>query len=304
MVTIGQKLGEARREAGLSVEAIAHDTRIHPNMIRLIEEDDFSIFPSVAYARSFVNKYAGVLGIDLSDSMRALNSGVTLQLGDHELMGEMKNTIKKDRRFKLERIPRWARKPRFRLSGRPLLLNFILVALIGAMAVFYFLGFNAPNSQQAQENISRGLQGANPFSESPEEEIPEFPLGKDEPDLVANPATPGNATILKPRLTYVDGGIEKPEVTLEMEDPRPLPAEAIREKETQTPALRRTPSLSVDSAMPGDPISTSDLPALTKPSEEPNAVLRPEGTNPVVGPAPEPNPSDAPIRAIPVAESR
>lgn len=305
MVTIGQKLGDARREAGLSIEAIAHDTRIHPNMIRSIEEDDFSMFPSVTYARSFVNQYANILGIDLSESMRALNSGVTLQLGDHELMGEMKDTIRKDRRFKLEKTPRWARRPRIRLGGRPILLNILLVSLMAAMAVFYFLGFNAPDSRQAQENITRGLQGANPFSASPEEEIPQYPLTRAVPvDAESSEASDGIAA--KPELTYVEDGIEKPEVNWEMEDPRPMPGEALREKEALAPAPRRTPSLTLDAAKPDGPISTSDLPAIRKPAEEPNAVLRPEGTDPVRKPDPESSPTGAPapIRAIPVAESR
>ncbi len=299
MVTIGQKLGEARREAGLSIEAIAHDTRIHPNMIRSIEEDDFSMFPSVVYARSFVNKYAGILGIDLSDSMKALNSGVTLQLSDHELMGEMKDTIKKDRRFRLEKTPRSTRKPKIRLGGRPILLNLILTALIGAMAIFYFIGFNASNSQQAQENISRSFQKANPFSESREEAIQEFPLKNQPSGFAENSGAPAD-----PKLTYVDGGIEKPQVKWEMEDPRPLPSDTIRESENVTPALRSTPSLSVDSALPSGPISTSNLPALQKPTAEPSAVLRPEGTDPVEESAAEASPTGNPIRAIPVAGSR
>ena len=292
MVTIGQKLGDARREAGLSVEAIAHDTKIHSTMIRAIEDDDFSMFPSVAYARSFISKYASVLGIDLSDSLKALNSGVTLQLSDHELMGEMKNTIKKDSRFRRERTPRALRKPRFKAGGRPLLLNLILVTLIGAMAVFYFLGFHAHSPEQAQENITKGLQGANPF-DGEEEELPEFPLAKE----IEQPSDSGPA---RPQLTYVDGDIEKPEVDLELDD-RPQPSEAITKAETPALPLRETPAISLDPVRSSGPITTSDLPALRKPTEEPAAILRPEGTDPVQEQEPgEPAPT-RPIRAIPVA---
>ena len=78
MPTIGQKLGKARRSRDLSIEDVAHETRIHPNMILCIEEDDFSHFPSVAYAKSFIRKYSDYLEVDISSEMSALNSGCLL----------------------------------------------------------------------------------------------------------------------------------------------------------------------------------------------------------------------------------
>lgn len=296
MVTIGQKLGEARREAGLSVEAIAYDTKIHSTMIRAIEENDFSMFPSVAYARSFVSKYAAVLGIDLSESLKALNSGVTLQLSEHELMGEMKNTIKKDSRFRRERTPRSLRKPRLASRGRPLLLNLILATLIGAMAVFYFLGFHAPSPEQAQENITKGIQNANPFT-TEENSIPEFPLATDAKEK--RPTNPAAA-----ELPAIDSEIEKPVIHLDLDDARPQPGETISRADVPALPLRKTPALSVDQAIPSGPIRTSDLPALQNRKEEPTAALRPEGTDPVEDRENETEEPRGPIRAIPVAESR
>jgi cytoskeletal protein RodZ len=165
MVTIGEKLAEARLEAGLSIEDVAHKTHIHPTTIQNIEQDDLSMFPSVTYARSFISKYANFLSVDLSSAMQALNSGFTVRLGENELMDEMKQTIKKDRRFRLERHPKSVRRKLEKPGGAPLFLNFILVALIAALAVFYFLGFNASTPEEAKSEITRGLQKAIPFSE-------------------------------------------------------------------------------------------------------------------------------------------
>lgn len=301
MVTIGQRLGEARREAGLSVEAIAHETKIHPHMIRAIEGDDFSTFPSVAYARSFVNKYAGVLGIDLSESLRALNSGVTLRIGDHELTGEMKKTIRKDRRFRRDKTPRSPRRSALKTGGRPLFLNLILIILIGAMGVFYFLGFHASSPEQAQENIAKGLQGANPFAG--EEEIEEFPFASGSAAAQEKPAASR-----RPDPTYAEADIEKPEVKLELEKPRPLSPGASANTETPALPIRETARLSVAPSDPSGSIPTVDIPALRKVSDEPEAVLRPEGTDPVAGqkatnPATKSRPF-GPLRAIPVARSR
>ncbi|MDF1859860.1 MAG: helix-turn-helix domain-containing protein [Verrucomicrobiales bacterium] len=165
MVTIGEKLAEARLEAGLSIEDVAHKTHIHPTTIQNIELDDLSMFPSVTYARSFISKYADFLSVDLSSAMQALNSGFTVRLGENELMDEMKQTIKKDRRFRLERRPKSVRRKLEKPGGAPLFLNFILVALIAALAVFYFLGFSASTPEEAKSEITRGLQKAIPFSE-------------------------------------------------------------------------------------------------------------------------------------------
>lgn len=317
MATIGQKLGEARREAGLSVDVIAHEIRIHPKMIRSIEDDDFSMFPSVAYARSFVAQYADVLGIDLRDSLRALNSGVTIQLGENELMGEMKKTIRKDRYFRKKRFPHRKGGRPSRRGSRPLLLNLILILLMAAMAIFYFLGFHAPNVDMARENITTGIQEANPFSEAtPEEPIPENPLRARPIADADGGVSPESAARTRPessrgRLTYVDGDIEKPEVDLEMEEERPRPAERVREAGPDGVSPRKTPDLPLEQAMPEGPISTSDLPALQDSPDEPVATLRPEGTDPVEeteSPASDEDRDSASVddrdlRAVPVARS-
>lgn len=157
MPTIGEKLEETRLRHGYSVEDVAHQTRIHPNMIIRIEEDDFSQFPSVAYAKSFIRKYSEHLGVDLGDAMETLSGGV-MRLGENELMGEMKKTIHKDRRFRLERTPRALRRRRSdKPAGAPLFLNLVLGTLIVSLGLFYFLGYNAPSAQKAKEEIARGL---------------------------------------------------------------------------------------------------------------------------------------------------
>lgn len=179
MATIGQKLEETRLQRGLTVEDVAYRTRIPRHMIVRIEEDDFSQFPSVAYAKSFIGKYSRHLGLDLSGAISALDSGIT-RLGDNALMGEMKRTIKKDRLFHFERFGRRPRRIRGDRPGRaPLLLNLILAALITFLGLFYFLGYNAPNLEQAQRNIIEGLGLA-------EEAAPKIPPAT-KPALIAVP---------------------------------------------------------------------------------------------------------------------
>ncbi len=327
MPTIGQQLGETRREKGLTVSDVAHDTRIHPNMILNIEEDDFSKFPSVAYAKSFLRKYGEYLGVDLSTSMDHLNSGTTVRLGDNELMGEMKKTIKKDSLFRLERRPKGFRRRSEKPGGAPLFLNFILLALIFALAIFYFLGYNASSIEEAKSDITSGLNKAIPFAETKggTPVVPPVVAGAapvpapTTPAPVAAPTPPRNvaatpAQILPGTGTPPQYPIIKEAVTLPRDEnlPDELPENPLRP--------RNTPRM-VFAEEPVTPLSAGELPAAKKPAVEPQAPLRPAGTDPAATgtarPAPAaplapagnaagnggapPAPAPQPVRAVPVA---
>jgi len=212
MGTIGEILGDARQNSGLSIEDVAHETRIQPATIRCIEEGDFSKFPSVAYAKSFIRKYAEFLEVDVSSALKALNSGVTVRLGDNELMDEMKRTIKKDRRFRLEKSPKTVRRKLDKPGSAPILLNLILTALLTALAVFYFLGFNTNNAEEAKQEITRGLQKANPFADESEAE-PSGKSGGSSTVASVDPAGPAsenpgpqNAVTAEPASTEANAG--------------------------------------------------------------------------------------------------
>jgi len=327
MPTIGQQLGETRREKGLTVNDVAHDTRIHPNMILNIEEDDFSKFPSVAYAKSFLRKYSEYLGVDLSTSMDHLNSGTTVRLGDNELMGEMKKTIKKDSLFRLERRPKGFRRRSEKPGGAPLFLNFILLALIFALAIFYFLGYNASSIEEAKSDITSGLNKAIPFAETKDGTPVAPPVvagaapvpAPTTPAPVAAPTPPRNvaatpAQILPGTGTPPQYPIIKEAVTLPRDEnlPDELPENPLRP--------RNTPRM-VFAEEPVTPLSAGELPAAKKPAVEPQAPLRPAGTDPAATgtarPAPAaplapagnaagnggapPAPAPQPVRAVPVA---
>ncbi|MEM9017927.1 MAG: helix-turn-helix domain-containing protein [Verrucomicrobiota bacterium] len=324
MLTIGQKLAETRQEKGLSVEDVSHKTRIHANTIRGIESDDLSRFPSVAYAKSFLRTYADFLEVDISHTLDALDAAGTIRLGDNELMGEMKKTIRKDRRFRLERRPKSYRRRSEKPGGAPIFLNLILGVLISALCVFYFLGYKTSSPEEARSSISRGLQKANPFGPGEEsltetggnpaeergETIEVNPIGEgaietiesnpiaERPTLVpvdlegTDPANPAPAAIAGAEdegnenaaavANPVDpaGEIAKPEVSWDVEAARPAPLARVGGVDTSL-APRQTPSIRVegqDRETPSYPVN--DLPAVRRVLEEPDASLRPAGTDP------------------------
>jgi cytoskeletal protein RodZ len=63
-VSIGESLAEARRQAGLTVGQVSHQTRIRESIIRDIEQDDFSACGGDFYARGHIRSIAGAVGAD------------------------------------------------------------------------------------------------------------------------------------------------------------------------------------------------------------------------------------------------
>ena len=63
-VSIGESLAEARRQAGLTIGQVSHETRIRESIIRDIERDDFSACGGDFYARGHIRSIAAVVGAD------------------------------------------------------------------------------------------------------------------------------------------------------------------------------------------------------------------------------------------------
>jgi cytoskeletal protein RodZ len=72
--SIGQQLKEARLARGLSVEDIAHATKISVSALEAMEKDDFSVFSNATYQRSFLSLYARHLGLDVSEMLASIHS--------------------------------------------------------------------------------------------------------------------------------------------------------------------------------------------------------------------------------------
>ena len=73
-LTAGKKLSEARLARGLTLDAAAHATRMRPDKILALENDDFTRFGSVAYAKNFLLLYGRYLKVDVSTELQDLKS--------------------------------------------------------------------------------------------------------------------------------------------------------------------------------------------------------------------------------------
>src|ERR1700692_367310 len=63
---LGKKFQDARLARGLTLDEAARLTKIRPSRLAEIEADDFSQFPSLAYAKGFLQIYGKFLDVDVT----------------------------------------------------------------------------------------------------------------------------------------------------------------------------------------------------------------------------------------------
>src|SRR2546423_3454349 len=71
---LGKKFQEARLARGLTLDEAARMTKIRPSRLAEIEADDFSQFPSLAYAKGFLLIYGKFLEVDVTPYMEAFET--------------------------------------------------------------------------------------------------------------------------------------------------------------------------------------------------------------------------------------
>ena len=64
--TVGEVLKRARESKKLSIEEVHRQTKISPNVLRALEQDDLGAFVSETYLKGFLRTYASFLGLDPS----------------------------------------------------------------------------------------------------------------------------------------------------------------------------------------------------------------------------------------------
>lgn len=67
MKTVGEIVRTKRLEKGLSLGDVEAATKIRKKFLEAIEENDYHILPSVAYAKGFVKNYSDFLGLPTRD---------------------------------------------------------------------------------------------------------------------------------------------------------------------------------------------------------------------------------------------
>jgi cytoskeleton protein RodZ len=86
MEGLGQKLKEARLARGLTLDEAGRLTKIRPAQLNDIENEDFSQFASLAYAKGFLVIYGKFLEVDVTPDLEAFEISETLTVDGYSYL--------------------------------------------------------------------------------------------------------------------------------------------------------------------------------------------------------------------------
>lgn len=153
-LTIGQYLKQEREKKNLTVKTISQHTKISTSKLELIEEDNFSELPSLAYVTGFVKSYARTLSLDQAYCLELLDVAY----------GIKKDAIPDEHLEKLSDSD----KPSIEsVSGLPLgkiVIGLAVVTLIVGLLVF--VGQNRVSDEPTKEIRPKSVDSDTPLAES------------------------------------------------------------------------------------------------------------------------------------------
>src|SRR5215831_9856176 len=135
---LGKKFQEARLARNLTLDAAARMTKIRPHRLAEIEGDDFSQFPSLAYAKGFLLIYGKFLDVDVTPYLDAFEDSESVTVDGYSYLQEHE-------RAKPVSAPVVRRRPAAtggggsnRVSPMPLIFG-VLVLVIGFFGMKFLL---------------------------------------------------------------------------------------------------------------------------------------------------------------------
>ncbi len=125
---LGKKFQEARQARNLTLDEAARMTKIRPTRLAEIEADDFSQFPSLAYAKGFLLIYGKFLDVDVTPYLDAFEDSERVTVDGYSYLQENQPT----KPVSAPAVPRRPATPtgRDRISPMPLIFG-IVVLVIG-----------------------------------------------------------------------------------------------------------------------------------------------------------------------------
>jgi cytoskeleton protein RodZ len=125
---LGKKFQDARHARNLTLDEAARMTKIRPQRLAEIESDDFSQFPSLAYAKGFLLIYGKFLDVDVTPYLDAFEDSESVTVDGYSYLQESE-------RAKPVSVPTVRRRPTVstgnsRISPMPLIFG-VLVLVVG-----------------------------------------------------------------------------------------------------------------------------------------------------------------------------
>jgi cytoskeletal protein RodZ len=133
---LGKKFQEARQARNLTLDEAARMTKIRPQRLAEIEAEDFSQFPSLAYAKGFLLIYGKFLDVDVTPYLDAFEDSESVTVDGYSYLQE--NDRAKPVSAPVVRRRAVPSGGNNRVSPMPLIFG-VLVLVIGFLAMKFFL---------------------------------------------------------------------------------------------------------------------------------------------------------------------
>jgi cytoskeleton protein RodZ len=193
---LGKKFQEARRARDLTLDEAARMTKIRPARLAEIEADDFSQFPSLAYAKGFLLIYGKFLDVDVTPYLDAFEDSERVTVDGYSYLQD--NPPPKP--VSAPVVRRRTAGSRDRVSPMPLVVG-VLVLVIGFLAMKFILNLQrlVPAKAESTAQISPAA-ASTPSSTPPPPATAETPAS----NVASAPATapsPASAPSVSPEPT-------------------------------------------------------------------------------------------------------
>ena len=201
---LGKKFQDARLARGLTLDEAARLTKIRPSRLAEIEVDDFSQFPSLAYAKGFLQIYGKFLDVDVTPYLDAFEtSSQQMPVDGYAYLQDQ--PAPKPRRIRARPRAPVVRRQRSgdRSSPLPLLiavgviaLGFILMRLImniQRIAPHQMVGVPQPTASQAPPAQAQSTQA--PVAQAPPKQAPAASIAPVAPGPSRAPSRPPAAVV-------------------------------------------------------------------------------------------------------------
>jgi cytoskeleton protein RodZ len=222
-LTVGQRLHIARESKGLSLQDVSHSTRIPVPRLRDLEEDTYTSFGSLTYARNFLKDYSRLMEVNADEVLDQMHSPALGGTRDYQYLLKNYGTwTRSSTRASREHAPSMAR------SGSMGLMAGICAALLvfgmGMLLGAAFLGGEHKTTGQAppvpETEMTRRAQPA-PLPETQVASFSSAPVQEAAPVPAAVPAAGAKAEVPFKRPNVAPGVILK---ALPVEEPKPAKA--------------------------------------------------------------------------------
>jgi cytoskeletal protein RodZ len=175
---LGKKFQEARQARNLTLDEAARMTKIRPTRLAEIEADDFSQFPSLAYAKGFLVIYGKFLDVDVTPYLDAFEDSERVTVDGYSYLQENQPT-KPVSAPVAPRRPRRLAAPtgrRDRISPMPLIFG-VVVLVIGFSVMKLLLNVQrlAPGKGESTAQTSPSVSpvtGSKPVPPGPASSAP------------------------------------------------------------------------------------------------------------------------------------